>query len=683
MTVHDALQIATEHHRSGRLAEAEAIYRRILAEYPDEPDSLHLLGLAEHQRGRSAEAIALLERAVALQPQSAAFRANFATALADAGERRRAIAMAEQALECDPVLAEAHYSLGVWRLEEGQPDAAEQSLVRALQLRPTLPEAHCALGNVFAAREQINEAIAAYREALRLHPGYAEAHYNLANMLLKNGDTSAAIAGYRTAVQLRPDYADAHFNLGNALHGIADLDGAAVAYDACLRAQPAYAGALWHRGNVWKDRGDIRAAITDWRRALALVPDDAGLHSTLVLYLRYDPATSPAEVAAEEARWNERHAVPLRSTRAPLANDRTPDRPLRIGYVSADFWDHAVGRNILPLLANHDRTRFSVHCYANGTRVDALTASLRGCADEWHDVARLSDATLADLIRGHRIDVLVDLSLHTGGNRLLTLARQPAPVQFSFGGYPGHTGVETIAHRISDPHLEGSDSAAAGTHLIPSFWCFDPIDESPAVNPLPALQNGFVTFGCLNHACKVNAEVLALWARVLQAVPHSRLQLLTPEGSHREKLRTDLAALGLPPSRVTLLSPAPRSAYLHYFQAMDVTIDTFPYGGHTTSLESLWMGVPVITLPGPSIVSRGGASQLRNLGLPELIARDADDFVRIAAGLAGDLPRLATLRETMRERMQNSVLMDARRFAREIEAAYEKAWRLAMARDPG
>jgi protein O-GlcNAc transferase len=675
VTVAEALKIGASLQREGRLGEAEAMCRKIIAEHPDVADAQQLLGTLLYQQGKHREAVAHLRQAIALEPGRAEFFVNLSAPLGASGDLDGAIAACEQAAALNPQLSEARYNLHLWHWVAGRERECEAAIREAIRLRPEHAEAHCSLGNLLAGQDRVEEASAEYEEAIRHRPDFAEAHYNLANMLVKRDRPGAALAAYRVAVRLRPGFADAHFNLGNTLHAQGELDAAAEAYAAALRAEPKHTGALWHLGNVWKDRGRIAEAIPLWRRSLLIEPDDAALHSTLALYLRYDPATAPAQIAEEEARWNESHAGLLRRSRERHLGARDPQKRLRIGYVSPDFWDHAVGRNVLPLLENHDRAQHTIFCYSAAKRADALTERLRAVADGWRDVSRLSDEALAARIREDEVDVLVDLALHTGGNRLLVFARQPAPVQFSFAGYPGGTGVETIAHRISDPHLEGDAPPSRTTHLIDSFWCFDPVDLEIPVSPLPASECGRVTFACLNNACKINDAVLALWAEVLRACRDSRLLLLSLPGSHRALVIEKLSALGVAAERVEFVSPAPRADYMRHYHRADVMLDSSPYGGHTTSLEALWMGVPLVTLPGAALVSRAGLSQLRNLDLPELIARDAADFVRIATDLAHDLPRLAEIRRTLRPRMEHSVLMDAARFARGIEAAYRAAWR--------
>jgi predicted O-linked N-acetylglucosamine transferase (SPINDLY family) len=392
------------------------------------------------------------------------------------------------------------------------------------------------------------------------------------------------------------------------------------------------------------------------------------------------PGYDGRSIAEEYRRWNGQHAEPLRKFIEPHTNNRDPDRRLRIGYVSPDFRDHVVGRNLLPLFRQHDRRHFEITCYAQTPRRDAMTSQFQQYSDRWRNIVGLSDEQVANQIRQDEIDILVDLALHTSGNRLLVFARKPAPVQVTFAGYPSSTGLSAIDYRLSDPYLDpiGMDESIYSEQTIrlpDSFWCYDPLDcRDIPVNPLPALDSGVVTFGCLNNFCKVNDDVLALWAKVLRQVDNSRLLYLAPLGSCRARTLERLREEGLDPRRVEFVGRQSRREYLETYHRIDLGLDTFPYSGHTTSLDSLWMGVPVVTLVGNRAVARAGWCQLSNLGLGELAGQSPEQYVQIAVELAKDLPRLEQLRSTLRRRMEQSPLMDAAKFARNIEAAYREMW---------
>jgi predicted O-linked N-acetylglucosamine transferase (SPINDLY family) len=422
---------------------------------------------------------------------------------------------------------------------------------------------------------------------------------------------------------------------------------------------------------------------------MALRPNYAEGHSRLLYTLHFHPAYDAQSIAEEHRRWNRQHAEPLRKFIQPHTNGRDPDRRLRIGYVSPDFRQHCQSFFTVPLLSNHDRTQFEIFCYADVPAPDDMTARLKTYADHWRPIAGMRDEKLAQLIGADQIDLLIDLSVHMGGNHLLAFARKPAPVQITWLGYPGTTGMDVMDWRLTDPYLDPPQAPGAPNNqpgpndafysersfrLPDTFWCYDPLTSDPPLNDLPALNNDFVTFGCLNNLCKLNDIVLALWSRVLLAVPRSRLIVRVPPVSAQRRVLVELQKRGIDPGRVQLIGNQSRIDYLATYHRIDIALDTFPYNGHTTSLDSLWMGVPVVTLVGSSAVARAGWCQLSNLGLAELAGKTAEEFVRIAVELAKDLPRLQQLRSTLRQRMEQSPLMDAPKFARNIEAAYRQMW---------
>jgi predicted O-linked N-acetylglucosamine transferase (SPINDLY family) len=330
-------------------------------------------------------------------------------------------------------------------------------------------------------------------------------------------------------------------------------------------------------------------------------------------------------------------------------------------------------------MRNHDHAEFEITLYSNSVRSDRMTEQFESSADRWHTIAGWPDGRVVEQVRRDGIDILADLALHTARNRLAVFAHKPAPVQLTFAGYPGTTGLSAIDYRLTDPHLDplGLDDACYSeeSYRLPhSFWCFDPQSEEPAVGALPASKNGFVTFGCLNNFCKTNDDVFNLWAQVLREAPKSRLVLLAKEGSHRQRTVNFFADKGIGAGRVSFFSPQPRHQYLALYNEIDIGLDTLPYNGHSTSLDSFWMGVPVVTLIGKTVVGRAGLSQLTNLGLPELAADTPKRFVETAVTMAGDFSRLTALRSSMRRRMKSSPLMDAERFARGIEQAYRTMW---------
>ena len=660
--------------------EAIACYRRALELKPDFAEAQNNLGYAFNNLGQTDQAIACFRRALELKPTLAEAHNSLGNALKDQGDLDQAVACYRRALELMPGFAAAHLNLGNALKDQGNLDQAIACFRRARELTPGLAESHINLGNALKHQGKLDEAIACYHEALQLRPDAPEIHYNLGGVFRDQGKSDEAIACYRRALQLKPDDAQAYNNLGIALGDRGRPDEAIACYRRALEIQPDYAEAYNNLGNALKDQGMLEEALACFRRALELKPDFVDAHSNLVYTHVFCPGYDPQTLYDEHRLWNQRHATPLGKSIAPHRNDRSADRRLRVGYVSPDFRSHVVGRNLLPLFREHDHQRFEILCYADVACPDELTGRFRSYADAWCDTAGLTDEKLAQRIRDDRIDILVDLTLHMARNRLLVFARKPAPVQVTFAGYPGTTGLTTIDYRLTDPYLDPPGLydryySEESIRLPDAFWCYDRLESEPAVNRLPAAEKGYVSFGCLNNFCKVNPFVLKIWARVLLAVEGSRLTIQAGEGTHRRQTLDLLAEEGVARDRVTFVGGRPRRDYLGLYHDIDIGLDTVPYNGHTTSLDAFWMGVPVVTLVGPTVVGRAGLCQLMNLGLPELIATSPDLYVQIATQLAQDLPRLSRLRATLRDRMQASPLTAAPRFARSVEAAYRTMWR--------
>jgi predicted O-linked N-acetylglucosamine transferase (SPINDLY family) len=679
-TISEALAIAIQHRRAGRLEAAEQIYRQILALQPNHAETHNCLGSALKDQGKLDEAVACHRRALELQPDFAQAHNNLGIAFKNQGKLDEAVACYRRALELKPDFAAAHCNLGNALMHRGKLDEAAACHRRALELKPDFAEAHNNLGNVLKDQEKLDDAVACYRRALQLKSDFAEAHNNLGSALKDQGKMSEAVACFRRALELKPDFAEAHNSLGIAFKNQGNLDEAVACYRRALQLKPDFAAAHNNLGDVLKDQGKLDEAVACVRRALELKPDSPQAHSNLVYTQVFCPGYDARTLYEEHRRWNQQHAESLGKFIEPHSNNRDPQRRLRIGYVSPDFRSHPVGRFLLPLLESHDHESFDIFCYASLRSPDWITERCRAHADVWRDVLGLSDEQVADAVRRDQIDVLVDLTMHMANNRLLVFARKPAPVQATYLAYCGTTGLSTMDYRLTDPYLDPPDRDESfyreqSIRLPETYWCYRPMDQTPPVNRLPALLTGDVVFGCLNNFCKVTAPTLAAWSRLLQAIPGARLLLHAHNGSHRDRVRDIFRLEGVSPERVAFVSLLPTADYFRTYERIDVALDPFPYGGGTTTCDALWMGVPVVSLAGQTAVGRGGVSILSNVGLPELVAQTPEQYVRIAVELAQDLSRLSELRATLRDRMQASPLMNAPRFTRNVEAAYREMWR--------
>jgi predicted O-linked N-acetylglucosamine transferase (SPINDLY family) len=720
----NALVIGIEHHRAGRLREAESLYRQVLQADPNQPDALHLLGSLALQAGDSPKALELTQGAIQLMPAVAVYHNTLGSVLFRQGQLLAAEQAYRRALSLDSKSPDTLNNLGNVVAAQSRIDEAVAAYQSALALRPNDAVTHYHLGIALKRLTRRDEAINAFRGAIRLDPNFAEAHNNLGSLLCENGDAAAAVETLKTAIRLRPQFAEALSNLAIALGETEDIAGARLALDEALRCDPTSERLQFNRafflqvhggldeavkifrdavhrspssavaqvylGQALRDQGQLDEAIVHLRAAVDARPDDAAIRSNLIFTLHHYLNAAGEQIQAELAEYAKRHSDQLQPLVGSQKAVEEPNRQLRVGYVSADLHDHPVGRLMLLLLGEHDRTRFHITCYSNGARFDSISHSLRAAADQWCDIKHLSDRQVAESVRADRIDLLVDLSVHSSGNRLLVFALKPAPVQLTFAGYPGSTGLRQIDYRITDRYLEppeapDSDRYAEQPIRLPnSFWCFrsDDTCNIPIGDP-PAASAGYLTFGCLNNFWKINEPMLELWARILRSVGSSRLLLLADPGTHRLKTARALEERGVDPKRVDFAERRRRRDYLELYNLVDISLDTVPYNGHATTLDSLWMGVPVVSLIGQLPVGRGGLSILSTAGLPELATSSADDYVHTAADLANDRDRLLKMRKTLRSRLLASPLMQAAPFTLDLENIFRSAWaRLASARAP-
>jgi predicted O-linked N-acetylglucosamine transferase (SPINDLY family) len=646
-----ALNHAMDLHRQGRLAEAEELYRQLHAKFPTTADLTHLLGLVTMELGRHAAGEALLVEAIRQNPNVAHYHANFGTKLIDRRETARAIALLERSVQLAPDAAQHYYNLG----------------------------------NAYVQGQRYADAIHAYQQALVRNPGYAIAELQLGMALHLGGSTDAGIAFYRQALERRPtDFAIAT-NLGALLQAVCDIDGAIAAFKQSLAIDARNFFALNNLGIMLKERGEITEAIELLRRCLELNPDSPEVRSNIILTMHYDPAVSDAELAEQHREWDRRHGSPASGRIKDHPNSMDPHRRLRIGYVSADLRDHVVGRALLPAFRHHDHSAFEITCYSM-CQAQTATDAFKSCSDRWRDMAGTSDAEFARQVQADEIDILIDLSLHTSDNRLTAFALKPAPIQVTWLGCPESSGLSVMDYRISDRHLEPSASnVLAAAHekacLLPDSWtCYEAPAGYPDVNGLPAKRNGYLTFGSFNNSCKISAEVLATWGSILRAVPNSRLMLLAKQGGHRRRMTEVMESHGITADRLVFADYHPatdnldQGRLLSRYHQVDIALDTFPYNGMTTTLDALWMGVPVVSLVGRRSLGRAGLSLLKTVGLPRFAVESIDAYVDLATKTAQDLDDLAALRAGLRPKMQASALIDAPAFTHKLEAGLRDMW---------
>lgn len=556
-----------------------------------------------------------------------------------------AVECCSKAVEFSPRHASAWYNLGIALRDTRQLEKAADALRKAFVLNPQNHAAATSLGHVLAALHRYEDAEAIFREVLSYQPGNTEFYAVYGSAMQTLGRYEAAINAYRKAIELQhPRAAEIRENMAAAL---------------CMQ-------------------GKYRESIEHFDMALGLDPANPRIYSSLLLTLHYLTGQDPEGLLERHRRWP---GNTLRPAQAPAKFPRPAERParLRIGYVSSDLRKHSVAFFVESLLAHHDAGRYEITCYSSTNETDATTKRLQGLAHRWRDVADMTDDDLCKRIAEDGIDILVDLNGHTSGNRLTVFARRAAPVQASFIGYPDTTGVTQMDYRLSDaiadpPGLEHLCTEQL-VRLPGCFLCYRPPDTAPAVERPPCEKNGFVTFGSFNNLAKVNPEVIAVWAQLMQELPDSQLILKNPsltDKSTQERYQALFADAGVSAERLRMVGYIPDDVgHLGAYAWIDVALDTFPYNGTTTTCEALWMGVPVISLRGDRHSAKVGASLLTAAGLPEWIADTPGQYVHLARGLAQDAARLAELRQQLRERVAKSRLCSGKDYARAVEDAYD------------
>lgn len=642
-STNSALQAALGHHRAGRLAQAEAIYQQVLQVEPDNADALHMLGLIAAQVGNNDVAITLFERAIAVKSTDPTYYCNLGLALQASGRLEPAAASYRRAIELKPGYAAYHGNLAetLTLLQHWQAAAASYRAVLAIE--PANAQAHYGLGYVLRHQGQHDEAIGSYQRALACNANFAAAHNDLGVIFKLREQPAEAAASYRKAVALQPDNAELHFNLGAALL-------------SC---------------------GQRQAAVDSFRKAVALQLGDHEAYSDLLFLSAAQILVEPDEYLAMARGWN--NCLPPQPrrqfARAPLEGRR-----LRVGYVSGDFYQHPVSYFMEPLFAAHDRAAIELFAYAANTRHDAVTERLQALVEHWRPIAGLSTSAIASRIVADGIDVLVDLSGHTAHNQLPVFAARVAPVQLHYLGYFASTGLREMDYWIGDPILT---PAELDGHFSEQVWrlprttvTYGGNAEAPAAAWSPA-ADGKVWLGSFQALIKLTPQTLALWARLLQALPEANLLLKTREfadADKRQAIFDALVGLGVAPARIELQdsSKTPGWAeHMAYYDRLDIALDPVgAWSGNTTTCDALWMGLPVVALMGDCSMLRMTGPMLDALGRAEWIANSETEYVEKVVGLARDVEQRRQLRATQRASMAASPLCDAADLARELERAY-------------
>ena len=710
---------------SRRYPEMEISAKKLAIRFPQDGQAWKAWGIS--LLAQRKDAMTPLRTAAELLPLDVEVKSSLGGCYSETGQFQQAAQCYRQAIQLEPSLAYLHSNLGDVLVRVGDPIAAEASCRNAVKLHPALAAAYVNLGSALQAQGRLDEAVASYKQALALNPRQAEAHrklawashaqglltdtathlrnalqinpehavthYQLGSVLLELREANEAVTSLQRAVALDPRHALAHSNLGNGLMQLGRFNEALRHHEQAALLAPGQITVQSNLGHALKACGRPADALAVLKRALAIDNDRLDLHSQVLFLQQYEAVRDLDQSLADAMQFGAlarqqatRHSPP----RSAWPNPRQREKRLRVGLLSGDLREHPVGyfiESVLVALASLQANKVELVGYFNQHRSDAVTDRLRGCCSIWHEVAGMGDGELADCISADGTDILIDLAGHTFNNRLPVLAWRPAPVQISWLGYCATTGLTEVDAFIADPWIAppgANDQFVEPILRLPhTFLCFTPPSFDLPVAPLPALNGSGLRFGGFNDLAKMNDSVVAVWSRVLQAVPHSVLVLQSAalqDSAIQQAVLARYAQHGVHADQLLLKPSHPRAEYLAGYSQIDISLDPFPYPGGTTTLESLWMGVPVLTLPGAHAISRQGQSLLSNLGLTDWIATGEDDYVQRAKRHATDLAALSVLRGSLRSRLLASPICDAPSFAQDFEAALRSLWHQYCAR---
>ena len=700
-------------YHSGQMVKTEQLCRDLLKIYPQSLDTINVLGAALQVQGKLQEAVASYNKVIQIKPDYAEAYNNRGNALKDLGQLDEAVTSYSKAIQIRPDYAEAYYNRGNALQELGQLDDALASYNKTIQIRPDFAEAYYNRGNALQELGQLEEALASYNQAIQIRPDYAEAYSNRGKTLKELGQLDEALASYSQAIQIRPDYAEAYSNRGNALKELGQWHEAVTSYNQAIKIRPDFAEAYYNRGYALKDLGQLKEALASYNKAIQIRPDYPEAHNSLgnalkdlgqldeavasynqaiqirpdyadaysnrLFTLNYAPDLGADEIFLAYREYDKHFGVPGRDLWQPYTNSRSPDRKLKIGYVSPDFRKHSARHFFEPLLSHHDTNHFEVYAFAELNKDDQFTVRYQGYVDHWVLTKGLDDEQLAEQIRSLGIDILIDLAGHSKGNRLGVFALKPAPVSVSWLGYGYTTGLSAIDYYLTDvatvPHGDEHLFSEKPWRLKTPSFAYRPAEGMGDVGLLPALERGFITFGTLTRAVRINYRTIRVWSEILKRTDNTRLIVNSrnfDDSYVQKEFIRRFADEGIDEARLEIGFSSPPWDLM---RSIDIGLDCFPHNSGTTLFEHLYMGAPYITLAGRPGVGRIGSSILEGVGHSEWIATSEEEYIEKAVELASDQHRLAEIRGSLRGEMESSAVMDEDGFTNKVEQAYREMWR--------
>ncbi|MGX7742673.1 O-linked N-acetylglucosamine transferase, SPINDLY family protein [Rhodopseudomonas parapalustris] len=665
-------------HQNGQLDEARSAYKKVLKKAPDNFGALHFYALAEYQSGNLEPAIRSLKRALLIEPNSAQAHSDMSILMLASGRFAEAAASSDKAIALDPSLALAHANRGLALAALGRYDEAVASYDKAIELVPDRSDSWNDRGNALHKLGRYQEALASYDKAIEIDPLNDAAFMNRASTFKELKQYDLALASYDRALSIGKRPVEAGIFRAETLLAMRNVKDAMATCTAVLKVEPNSVPSLTLLGNCMAALGDAETAIKLHSRALELAPHYEAAISSKIFAMDFSAKSDfGAQQEMRKTWWRQIGASIYRACVTPPANDRDPDRRLVIGYVSADFRAHSAAFSFRPVITNHDKQKFQVICYSNVIIPDEVTTSFMTVADKWRDATHWTDDRLADTIQQDKVDILVDLSGHSGGNRLRVFARKPAPVQVTAWGHATGTGLPTIDYLFSDPVAvpkEVRHLFAETVYDLPALITIEPPEASWRASELPCDHNGFVTYGSLNRVSKISDGAIQLWAKILASSAGSRLIIKDhqiDDDSVQQNLLSKFAEHGIGANRITLLGSTSRQDHLLTLRQIDVCLDPFPQAGGVSTWEALYMGVPVVCRLGHAVSSRVGAAVVAAAGLPDFIAHDDAQYVQIALNVNRDRLR------SIRSGLPSFVLQHCgpEIYTHAVEHAYRTMWR--------
>jgi predicted O-linked N-acetylglucosamine transferase (SPINDLY family) len=697
LTNDEAYAQAAQLFNDGRLREAETICRQILSVQSKHADALHMLGLLAHRATQLESAVELVGAAVAIQPNNPVYLSNYGELLRAAGRLQEALGALQLAYSLDPNSLNLLHNYSLALRDAGRIDEALFCADAAIRQSPNWVEPRKVIVNLLISRLSLSEALPHAHQLINQLPNDAEAFCIFGRVASGLSMLYDAEIAFARAVELEPTSALYLNELGTVQQSLLKTQEAGDSWRKAIDCDPNFSWPYNNLAGVLKDIGRLDESIEVFRRGLEINPKEHSVRSNMLLSMHYSTTLDQATIFHEHRLWEEsvRLFNPEWKTQPIVNVDRNPSRVLRIGYVSGDFRSHSVAdflealwkqhrspRSIAARLAS-DAPEFELYAYSDVVFSDNVTKSLRGYVDVWRDIPSVPFESVAEQIRADRIDILIDLAGHSANNRMPLFAIKSAPIQMSWLGYPDTTGLSTVDYRFTDfladpPGMTEQFFIEQLIRLPHGFLCYHPTEGCPEPGPLPCDSSSKITLGCFNNFAKLNRPLIRLWKRLLDAIPEANLLLkatILGKGFARDVMSDYFADAGLDPHRVELIGAEPDFfSHIAHYRKVDIALDTFPYHGTTTTCEALWMGVPVVTLLGKVHTSRVGASVLNHAGLPELITETEDDYIQTVVDLARNKDRLRELRQTLRNRLTSSPLLDAPRFARDFESALRNIW---------